>query len=244
MPLIGGNAELQRHGRQGVRRGGQRHRGQHRESCQSVTKLRNSAHRRPRTRTALILRLVARHGAAVLIGYSEINSGAACATSTGPDPRISPRHMPESKPIHRIIPKGVARSGGHALTCDSKAAAYPSFRSVAFGSAECVDRQGQMGLGAAAATGVASRGEFDPGSKLRVAARGTCRAGASSPVMFLGVRSDQWSETAAHSRASGNPAPRPKQNWNRVGPRLRGDERYSQCFQLNQTCLRVGAWPV
>src|ERR1700734_476773 len=107
--------------------------------------------------------------------------------STGPGPHISPRRPTESKPIHRIIPKGAARWREHALTCDSRAVAYRSFRSVAFGSAECDHRQGQMGLDAAAATGVASCGWFDPGSKLRVAARGTWRAGASSPVMFLGL---------------------------------------------------------
>jgi hypothetical protein len=37
-------------------------------------------------------------------------------------------------------------------------------RSVAFGSAECDDRQGQIGLDVTEATGVASRGGFDPGS--------------------------------------------------------------------------------
>ena len=128
-----------------------------------------------------------------------------CLSTAAVAPPVA-RRTAESKPIHRVIPKHAARPCSNALTCDSAAAAYPTRRSVAFGSAECDHRQGQMGLGAAAATGVASHGGFDPGSKLRVAARGTCRAGASSPVMFLGSRSDQCGETAAHSRASGNPA--------------------------------------
>jgi hypothetical protein len=46
-------------------------------------------------------------------------------------------------------------------------------RSVAFGSAECDDRQGQIGLDVIAATSIASNGGFDPGSVQRVAAQGT-----------------------------------------------------------------------
>jgi len=46
-------------------------------------------------------------------------------------------------------------------------------RSVAFGSAECDDRQGQIGLDVTVATSVASNGGFDPGSLQRVAAQGT-----------------------------------------------------------------------
>ena len=66
-------------------------------------------------------------------------------------------------------------------------AALSSLSDRAFGSAECDDRQGQIGLGAAAATGGASCGGFDPGSRLRVAAPGTWRAGASSPVIIRTV---------------------------------------------------------
>jgi hypothetical protein len=50
-------------------------------------------------------------------------------------------------------------------------------RSVAFGSAECDDRQGQIGLDVTAATSVASHGGFDPGSLLRVAAQGNVTGG-------------------------------------------------------------------
>src|SRR3954463_3539050 len=49
--------------------------------------------------------------------------------------------------------------------------------------AGCENRQDQIGLGAEAATGVASRGWFDPGSQLRVAALRTWRVDASPPVM-------------------------------------------------------------
>ena len=151
----------------------------------------------------LLAELAAKFG---VLAMSRKKSKCGCAASTGSCGWNSPCGTTESKPIHRVIPKRADRPREHALTCHCRAAAYHLIRSVAFGSAECDHRQDQMGLGAAAATGVASRGEFDPGSKLRVAAQGTCRAGASSPVMFLGVRADQCGETSAHSRVGGNPA--------------------------------------
>src|SRR3974390_2371212 len=59
------------------------------------------------------------------------------------------------------------------------------FRSVAFGSAECDDRQGQIGLVAEVATGDVTSGGFDHGSRLRVAAPGTWRGGGGWPPRRL-----------------------------------------------------------
>src|SRR5271154_6235910 len=105
--------------------------------------------------------------------------------SLQPRPETCCTRVPQS--VHTIIPKRAERPRSRALTCDSRTLRYPHFQIGAFGSAECVDRQDRVGLDAVAATSDASRGGFDHGSGLRVAASGTWRAGASSPVMILGT---------------------------------------------------------
>src|SRR5262249_37135543 len=91
--------------------------------------------------------------------------------------------------IHTIIPKHELLSSIHAFALEThQRSAILTARSVAFGSAECDDRQGQIGLGATAATGVASSGGFDPGSLLLLAADGTGPAGASSTAMIFCTR--------------------------------------------------------
>jgi hypothetical protein len=91
---------------------------------------------------------------------------ARCTAGQAHDERIetNPQNYPQTRGPFAQARFNLLRSSGRVSSV---------LRSVAFGSAECDDRQGQMGLDAVAATGVASCGWFDPGSKLRVAARGT-----------------------------------------------------------------------
>ena len=194
---------------------------------------RSASGSRPRGNDETLLAELAAEFAVLAISRKKSSGGGAA--STGPRGRNSSCATTESKPIHRLIPKRAARPCNAALTCDGRVAAYPVFRSVAFGSAECDHRQDRIGLDAAAATGVASRGGFDPGSKLRVAALGTCRAGASSPVMFLGLvdgpafsRRSCRSNLSEHGQSDQSPAIH-----HRMGPLRPGRHR------LQRPLLRV-----
>ena len=51
--------------------------------------------------------------------------------------------------IHGIIPKAIVRFAPHAFTCAPKQRTILTFRSLAFGSAGCEDRQDRIGLGVA-----------------------------------------------------------------------------------------------